>query len=157
MLKSPKKITKWGGHHGSAIGSYPLQLVDKAVATSQQRKFAVRAISEGLRMEAGENLRVTIISPGFVRTNFAEGVTNPAVKAQLESARDKFALPSEAIARAIVFAIEQPAELMWARLLFARPRRVSPRCEPHGHWTALPEGSERMIYPRSLSSRRISG
>jgi len=62
-------------------------------------------------LEAGEKLRVTIISPGFVRTNFAEGVTNPEVKAQLESARDKFALPPEAIARAIVFAIEQPADV----------------------------------------------
>jgi len=74
-------------------------------------KFAVRAISEGLRMEAGEKLRVTIISPGFVNTNFAEGVTNPEVKAQLENARDKFALPPEAIARAIVFAIEQPSDV----------------------------------------------
>ena len=46
-------------------------------------KFAVRAISEGLRQEAGEKLRVTIISPGFVRTNFVEAVTNPEVKAQL--------------------------------------------------------------------------
>jgi short-subunit dehydrogenase len=45
-------------------------------------KFAERAISEGLRQEAGDKLRVTIISPGFVRTNFAEGVTNPEVKAQ---------------------------------------------------------------------------
>src|ERR1700722_15203819 len=34
-------------------------------------KFAVRAISEGLRQEAGEKLRVTIITPGFVRTNLA--------------------------------------------------------------------------------------
>ena len=74
-------------------------------------KFAVRAISEGLRMEAGEKVRVTIISPGFVNTNFAEGVTNPEVKTQLENARDKFALPPEAIARAIVFAIEQPADV----------------------------------------------
>jgi len=74
-------------------------------------KFAVRAISEGLRMEAGEKLRVTIISPGFVNTNFAEGVTNPEVKTQLENARDKFALPAEAIARAIVFAIEQPSDV----------------------------------------------
>jgi len=46
-------------------------------------KFAVRAISEGLRQEAGDHLRVTIISPGMVRTNFAEGVTNETVKAQL--------------------------------------------------------------------------
>jgi NADP-dependent 3-hydroxy acid dehydrogenase YdfG len=74
-------------------------------------KFAVRAISEGLRMEAGEKLRVTIISPGFVNTNFAEGVTNPEVKTQLENARDNFALPPEAIAHAIVFAIEQPADV----------------------------------------------
>ena len=74
-------------------------------------KFAVRAISEGLRMEAGEKLRVTIISPGFVNTSFAEGVTNPEVKTQLENARDKFALPPEAIARAIVFAIEQPSDV----------------------------------------------
>jgi NADP-dependent 3-hydroxy acid dehydrogenase YdfG len=71
----------------------------------------VRAISKGLRMEAGEKLRVTIISPGFVRTNFAEGVTNAEMKAQLEGARDKFVLPPEAIARAIVLAIEQPADV----------------------------------------------
>ena len=38
-------------------------------------KMAVRAISEGLRQEAGEDLRVTIISPGMTSTNFAESVT----------------------------------------------------------------------------------
>jgi NADP-dependent 3-hydroxy acid dehydrogenase YdfG len=74
-------------------------------------KFAVRAISEGLRQEAGDKLRVTIISPGFVRTNFAEGVTNPEMRVQLEASRDKFALPPDAIARAIAFAIEQPVDV----------------------------------------------
>ena len=74
-------------------------------------KFAVRAISEGLRQEAGDKLRVTIISPGFVRTNFTEGVTNPEVKAQLAASRDKFAMAPDAIARAIAFAIEQPADV----------------------------------------------
>ena len=74
-------------------------------------KMAVRAISQGLRQEAGDKLRVTIISPGFVRTNFAESVTNPEVKAQLADSRDKFALPPDAIARAIAFTIEQPAEV----------------------------------------------
>jgi len=54
---------------------------------------------------------VTIISPGFVQTNFADGVTNPEVKAQLAAARDKFAMPPAAIARAIAFAIEQPADI----------------------------------------------
>ena len=56
-------------------------------------------------------VRVTIISPGFVRTNFTEGVTNPEVKAQLAASRDKFAMPPDAIARAIAFAIEQPADV----------------------------------------------
>src|SRR5579862_5323390 len=51
-------------------------------------KFAVRAISEGLRQDTGDKLCVTIISPGFVRTNFAEGVTDPEVKAKLAESRD---------------------------------------------------------------------
>jgi NADP-dependent 3-hydroxy acid dehydrogenase YdfG len=74
-------------------------------------KFAVRALSEGLRQEAGDKLRVTIISPGFVRTNFADGVTDPKMKAQLLESRDKFAMPPDAVARAIAFAIEQPPDV----------------------------------------------
>jgi NADP-dependent 3-hydroxy acid dehydrogenase YdfG len=74
-------------------------------------KFAVRAISEGLRQEAGDKLRVTIVSPGMTRTNFAESMTNPEVKARLEESRDTFAMPPNAIARAIAFAVEQPADV----------------------------------------------
>jgi NADP-dependent 3-hydroxy acid dehydrogenase YdfG len=74
-------------------------------------KFAVRAISEGLRQQAGDKLRVTIISPGFVRTNFADGVTDPKMKAQLLESRDKFAMPPDAVTRAIAFAIEQPPDV----------------------------------------------
>jgi NADP-dependent 3-hydroxy acid dehydrogenase YdfG len=74
-------------------------------------KFAVRAISEGLRQEAGSDLRVTVISPGMTRTNFADGVTDPAMRARLAEARNDFAMPPDAIARAIAFAIEQPADI----------------------------------------------
>jgi len=56
-------------------------------------------------------LRVTIISPGFVRTDFAESMTNPEMKAQIVDTRDKIAIAPDAIAHAIVFAIEQPAEV----------------------------------------------
>jgi NADP-dependent 3-hydroxy acid dehydrogenase YdfG len=81
-------------------------------------KYAVRAISDGLRQEvAGEKLRVTIISPGFTRTNFVDGVTNQEVKAQLAASRDKFAMPPEAVARAVVFAIEQPADVDVAEVI----------------------------------------
>jgi NADP-dependent 3-hydroxy acid dehydrogenase YdfG len=74
-------------------------------------KFAVRAISEGLGQEAGDKLRVTIISPGFAKTPFVDTVANAEVRAQLAASRDKLAIPPEAIARAIAFAIEQPAEV----------------------------------------------
>jgi NADP-dependent 3-hydroxy acid dehydrogenase YdfG len=72
-------------------------------------KIAVRAISEGLRQEAGEKLRVTVISPGFTRTNFADSMTDAGVKAQIVASMESFAMPPDAIARAIAFAIEQPA------------------------------------------------
>jgi NADP-dependent 3-hydroxy acid dehydrogenase YdfG len=74
-------------------------------------KFAVRAISEGLRQEAGDTLRVTIISPGFVQTNLAESMTNPEVRAQNADTMEKLAIPPDAIARAVAFAIEQPADV----------------------------------------------
>lgn len=71
-------------------------------------KFAVRAICEGLRQEAGAALRVTTVSPGVIGTDFAEASTNPQVRAQIAEMRDRIAIPPEAIARAIAFAIEQP-------------------------------------------------
>ena len=74
-------------------------------------KNAVRTISEGLRQEAGDKLRVTIISPGFVRTGFADSMTNPQVKAQIADTMDKMAISPDAIARAVAFAIEQPADV----------------------------------------------
>ena len=74
-------------------------------------KFAVRAISEGLRQEAGGKLRVTIISPGFVQTNLADSMTDPATKAQIAGTMEKIAIPPDAIARATAFAIEQPADV----------------------------------------------
>jgi NADP-dependent 3-hydroxy acid dehydrogenase YdfG len=74
-------------------------------------KLAVRAISEGLRQEAGENLRVTIVSPGMTLTNFAESITDEAARAELERRRDDIAMPPDAVARAIAFAIDQPADI----------------------------------------------
>jgi NADP-dependent 3-hydroxy acid dehydrogenase YdfG len=74
-------------------------------------KNAVRTISEGLRQEAGDKLRVTIISPGFIKTNFSDSMTDPVVKAQILGNMEKMAIPPDAIARAIAFAIEQPADV----------------------------------------------
>jgi NADP-dependent 3-hydroxy acid dehydrogenase YdfG len=100
-----------GFGHFVNIASTAAHRIVPNMAVYSGTKFAVRAISEGLRQEAGDKLRVTIISPGYTRTNFADGVNNLEVKAQLVAARDKFAMPPDAIARAIAFAIEQPADV----------------------------------------------
>jgi NADP-dependent 3-hydroxy acid dehydrogenase YdfG len=73
-------------------------------------KVAVRVISEGLRQEAGAKLRVTIVSPGATESNFTDSVQNSEVRAQL-AAYSAFAMPPDAIARTIAFAIEQPADV----------------------------------------------
>jgi NADP-dependent 3-hydroxy acid dehydrogenase YdfG len=102
---------KQGSGHFVNTASTAGHLVRPNMSVYSGTKFAVHAISEGLRHEAGDKLRVTIISPGFTRTNFAETVTNPEVKAQLAESRGKFAMPPDAIARTIAFAIEQPADV----------------------------------------------
>jgi NADP-dependent 3-hydroxy acid dehydrogenase YdfG len=71
-------------------------------------KTAVRALSEGLRQEAGADLRVTVVSPGFTDTDFVHGAADPGVRAQFIATRDEIAMPPAAVARAIAFAIEQP-------------------------------------------------
>jgi NADP-dependent 3-hydroxy acid dehydrogenase YdfG len=74
-------------------------------------KNAVRTICEGLRQEAGQNLRVTTVSPGFTRTELATSLTSDTIRSQLQEGFDKFAIPADAIARAIAFAIEQPTDV----------------------------------------------
>jgi NADP-dependent 3-hydroxy acid dehydrogenase YdfG len=74
-------------------------------------KFAVRAVTEGLRMEhKADNIRATIISPGAVASELPESSSEEATR---ENMREfyKIAIPADSIARAIAYAIEQPAEV----------------------------------------------
>jgi NADP-dependent 3-hydroxy acid dehydrogenase YdfG len=73
-------------------------------------KHAVRAISEGLRQEVGDKIRVTIISPGAVESELAETISDPELKHQIETYR-KMAIPAVAVAEAIAYAISQPANV----------------------------------------------
>ncbi|EDY45159.1 MULTISPECIES: SDR family oxidoreductase [unclassified Streptomyces] len=72
-------------------------------------KNAVRTVSEGLRQEAGPDLRVTMVSPGYVGTEFADSITSPTVKSQIQAV--DFSLSPDDIARAVAFAIEQPSNV----------------------------------------------
>lgn len=98
------------GHFVAVASTAGINIVP-TMAVYAGTKFAVRAIAEGLRQEAGDKLRVTLITPGFVHTDFAESMTNPEVKAQILRARDKIGIPAAAIARAIAYALEQPADV----------------------------------------------
>ena len=74
-------------------------------------KFAVPALTEGLRMEhKSDNIRCTLISPGAVATELPESSSEEATRKNLREFY-KMAIPSDSVARAIVYAIEQPAEV----------------------------------------------
>ena len=74
-------------------------------------KFAVRAVTEGLRMEVkADNIRCTMISPGAVATELTESSSEEAIRKNLREFY-KIAIPPDSIARAIAYAIEQPAEV----------------------------------------------
>ncbi|MDR7276660.1 SDR family oxidoreductase [Catenuloplanes atrovinosus] len=71
-------------------------------------KNAVRTVSEGLRQEGGGGFRVTVVSPGFVRTGFTDTIPNERMRATLTAARDRVAIAPESIGEAIAYAISQP-------------------------------------------------
>jgi len=98
------------GHFVNVLSTAGLT-IKPTMAVYAGTKNAVRAITEGLRQEAGANLRVTAISPGFVQTNLADSMGNPEVRAQIVAKMGEIAIPPAAVARAIAFAIEQPAEV----------------------------------------------
>ena len=86
-------------------------------------KHAVRALTEGLRQEVKPyNIRTTIISPGAVATELPDSVTEPDVAENVHKFYEKFAIPADSFARAVVFAMSQPDDVDINEILF-RPTR----------------------------------
>ncbi|WP_115717769.1 SDR family oxidoreductase [Gallaecimonas mangrovi] len=98
------------GHFIATVSTAGLKVLP-TMAVYAATKNAVRTLMEGLRQEAGPDLRVTEVSPGYVSTEFANGVTDAEVLAAVPEAMKTMALPPEAVARAISFAIAQPREV----------------------------------------------
>ncbi|WP_425459571.1 SDR family oxidoreductase [Halomonas nitroreducens] len=73
-------------------------------------KYAVKALSEGIRQEGGEEIRSTNISPGAVSTELTQTISD-AETAKGVNELYEMAIDADAIARAIVYAIEQPADV----------------------------------------------
>ncbi|MGO9586567.1 MAG: SDR family oxidoreductase [Limisphaerales bacterium] len=86
-------------------------------------KHAVRALSEGLRVEVKPyNIRTTIISPGAVATELPDSITEPDVADRIHKFYKEVAIPADSFARAVAFAMSQPEDVDVNEILF-RPTR----------------------------------
>ncbi|MFK4436789.1 SDR family oxidoreductase [Paenibacillus sp. RC21] len=93
------------------VSSIAGHLVFPASSVYSGTKFAVRAITEGLRREECiNNIRTTIVSPGSIDTELTAAISNSELKTAINE-NMKIAIEPSNIARAIAFAIEQPADV----------------------------------------------
>ncbi|AOE42357.1 MULTISPECIES: SDR family oxidoreductase [Pantoea] len=91
------------------IASIGALAVSPTAAVYCATKFAVRAISDGLRQENSQ-LRITCVHPGVVESELASTITDPAAAEAMQHYR-AIALQPDAIGRAVRYAIEQPEEV----------------------------------------------
>jgi NADP-dependent 3-hydroxy acid dehydrogenase YdfG len=90
----------------SSIGGHA---VSPTAAVYCATKYAVRAISDGLRQET-DRIRVTVISPGVVESELADSITDDSARDAMKAFR-RIAIQPEAIARAVAYAIDQPDDV----------------------------------------------
>ena len=99
------------GHLVTTVSTAGLKIVPTQ-AVYAATKNAVRTLLEGLRQESTDGvLRTTAVSPGFVRTDLADSIDNPEVREQIRRRGEEIAIPPQAVARAVAFAIEQPDDV----------------------------------------------
>ncbi|WP_413377072.1 SDR family oxidoreductase [Paenibacillus taichungensis] len=91
----------------ASIGAYA---VTPTAAVYCATKYAVRAISEGLRQEVGADIRVTLVSPGVTESELAESISDDEARELMKDYR-RISIPATAIAQSILYAINQPAEV----------------------------------------------
>ncbi|MCW7537942.1 SDR family oxidoreductase [Aquabacterium sp. A7-Y] len=106
------------------VSSIAGHAVSPTAAVYCATKFAVGAISEGLRQEVGGDIRVTVVSPGVTESELAESISDPDARALMRDFR-RIAISPEAIARAIAFAIEQPEDVDTSEII------VRPTASPY--------------------------
>jgi NADP-dependent 3-hydroxy acid dehydrogenase YdfG len=103
-------LMKAQGHgHIVNMSSALAHYVAPATAVYSASKYAVRAISDGLRKE-NDDIRVTEISPSFTESELLQG-GDPGTMAFVQSMADRFNIPASTVADAIAYAIDQPADV----------------------------------------------
>ena len=109
--------------HVINVSSVAGHKVGSGAAVYAATKFAVRALSEGLRQETKQyNIRTTVISPGAVATELPNSVTDPDAAARVSTFYGQVAIPANSFGRAVAFAISQPEDVDINEILY-RPTR----------------------------------
>jgi NADP-dependent 3-hydroxy acid dehydrogenase YdfG len=103
-------MKKQGGGHLVNVSSVAGRKVTRdSSGVYAGSKFAVGAISEGLRQELlQDNIRVTIVEPGAVATELTDHITDEDARESLVGLLKMEILQAEDIANAIVYAVTQP-------------------------------------------------
>ena len=105
--------------HFINVSSVAGHRVGPGFAVYAATKYAVRALSEGLRQEVKPyNIRTTVISPGAVATELPNSVTDPEAAERIRTFYKQTAIPAASFARAVAFAIGQPQEVDVNEILF---------------------------------------
>ncbi|WP_295219966.1 SDR family oxidoreductase [uncultured Chryseobacterium sp.] len=74
-------------------------------------KNAIRTIAEAFRQESDGSIRITGISPGFVKTDFAKNLKNEEMKTAIQNGMQQIAIDPIAIANAVIYAVSQPDDV----------------------------------------------
>lgn len=111
-----------GSGHVINIASVGALTVSPTAAVYCATKYAVRAISDGLRQE-NDRLRVTCIHPGVVESELADTITDESAAEAMKTYR-AVALQPDAIGRAVRYAIEQPQDVDVNEIVI-RPTRAA--------------------------------
>ncbi len=99
------------GHFVTTVSTAGLKITPD-LGVYAATKNAVRTVMEALRQESTDGIvRTTSISPGFVRTNLDSSIDDPQLRDQIRRNMDDFGLSPSAVAEAIAFAIDQPADV----------------------------------------------
>jgi NADP-dependent 3-hydroxy acid dehydrogenase YdfG len=109
--------------HFINVSSVAGHRVGPGFAVYAATKYAVRALSEGLRQEVKPyNIRTTVISPGAVATELPKGITDADAAERVRTFYSQVAVPADSFARAVAFAMSQPEEVDINEILY-RPTR----------------------------------
>jgi len=108
----PQMLKQKSGHIINLASVFGIKVFAPGGTVYCATKAAVRTLTEGLRMELhSENIRCTMISPGAVLSELQNSTSDPSSAKFVKELYDKVGISADSVARAILYAIEQPADV----------------------------------------------